>query len=235
MEQYPSSEEGQRAKARDNEAMFDRIAHRYDVLNRLISFGLDARWRRRMVDLCLLGEGMESLDLCCGTGDVTRECHRRGARASGVDASEAMLAVARRRSSSDITYLHGDALALPFADATFDAVTIAFGNRNVASLPKLYGEMARVTRAGGRVASLEITAPTPRWLSALFFAYFGNVPPLLARLLCVDLTAYQYLPASVALYPPAETVTAIMQQAGLRDIHCERHLAGSITIHCGVR
>lgn len=234
-QQYPDDEAAQQKKARDNREMFEAIAARYDLLNGLLSFGLDHRWRRRMIDLCRLQPGMSLLDLCCGTGDVTREAARRGATATGLDASEAMLEVARKKSPSTIEYIAGDALRLPFADNSFDAVTIAFGNRNVASLSKLYSEMARVAKSGGIVASLEITAPINPLLRTLFFSYFRNIPPLMARLLRVDVAAYKYLPASVAVYPTAEAVGDIMRQAGLRDVVFERHMTGAINIHYGVK
>lgn len=234
MEQYPSSMEEQREKARTNRAMFDAIARRYDLLNRLISLGLDARWRARIVDLCALPDGARCLDLCCGTGDVTRALARRGAQAIGLDASAEMLAVARARSGHGITFVQGDALQLPFPDDTFDAVTIAFGNRNVASLEQLYAEMRRVARPHGRVVSLEINRPVSPLIAWGFFLYFSHLPPLLARLVGVDPAAYRYLSASVRSYPTAQAVADIMRQAGLRDIRVESHLAGAIVLHQGI-
>lgn len=234
-QQYPDDEIAQQKKARDNREMFEAIAPRYDMLNNLLSFGLESRWRRRLIDLCQLQSGNDLLDLCCGTGDVTREAARRGATVIGLDASEAMLDVARKNSPAAITYLMGDALSLPFCDNSFDAVTIAFGNRNVVSLCRLYSEMTRVAKSGGRVVSLEITSPANPLLRALFFSYFRTIPPLAARLARVDVAAYQYLPASVAVYPASEAVSEIMRQAGLHDVTFEHHLAGAITIHSGCK
>jgi len=235
MEQYPASEEGRQRKARANRAMFDGIAHRYDLLNRLVSLGLDACWRRRLVDLCAVGEGCRCLDLCCGTGDVTHELARRGAQAIGLDASGRMLAVAQARKAHGMTFVQGDALALPFPDATFDAITIAFGNRNVASLETLYTEMRRVAKPGGHIASLEISRPPSTLLALPFFLYFSLLPAILARLCGADPAAYHYLPESVKQYPSAERVAEIMRNAGLREVRYHAHFGGIIALHVGVK
>lgn len=235
MEQYPASEEGRQRKAQANREMFDAIAPRYDLLNRVMSLGLDACWRRRLVELSALAPGMRCLDLCCGTGDVTRALAQRGATVIGLDASAHMLAVARKRATPNVSFVQGDALCLPYPDNHFDAVTIAFGNRNVASLERLYTEMRRVAVPGGRIVSLEINRPTSRWLCALFFCYFTHIPPLAARLLGANPAAYRYLPASVRAYPSPETVAQTMRDAQLRDVHVECHLGGVIVLHRGVK
>jgi demethylmenaquinone methyltransferase/2-methoxy-6-polyprenyl-1,4-benzoquinol methylase len=232
-DQYPTTEAARAEKARVNRAMFNRIARRYDILNRLISMGLDARWRRLLVERCAIEPGMRALDLCTGTGDVARSLRRVGVEVVGLDASEEMLAVARAREDG-IEYIHGDALALPFPDGSFDAVTIAFGNRNVASLQRLYAEMRRVAKPGGRVVSLEINRPSSPLLASLFFTYFTRVPGLLARLCGVDPAAYAYLAASVRQYPDIATVTGIMTEAGLREITVDRLLGGISVIHRGM-
>lgn len=233
MDQYPTTEEGRREKARANRAMFDGIAGRYDALNRVMSLGMDRYWRRRLVGLCGVEAGMRCLDLCCGTGDVARELARHGAEVTGLDASEAMLAVAREKGGG-ITYVQGDALELPFPDGGFDAVTIAFGNRNVASLERLYAEMRRVAKPGGRVVSLEITAPASPLLRRAFFLYFAHLPALFARLLRADSAAYDYLPDSVRRYPDAQAVAAIMRDAGLREVTVRAFLGGVIVLHRGI-
>jgi len=234
MDQYPATESGRREKARANRAMFDGIARRYDLLNRVMSLGLDARWRRRQVDLCAARPDSRCLDLCCGTGDVARELARRGAAVIGLDASAGMLAMARRRCGETIALVRGDALCLPFPDDSFDAVTIAFGNRNVASLHGLYAEMRRVAKSGGRVVSLEINRPASPWLQWAFLLYFSRLPAFFARLLGSDPSAYEYLPESVRRYPEPAAVAAIMRDAGLREVCIERHLGGIISIHVGI-
>jgi len=213
--------------------MFDGIAARYDLLNRLMSLGLDAHWRRLLVDCCAVAPGMRCLDLCCGTGAVMREFARRGVRVVGVDASARMLAVARQTLGEESDLVQGDALRLPFPADTFDAVTIAFGNRNVANLPALYAEMRRVARPGSRVASLEISRPAWPLLNGLFFLYFSHLPALLARLLGADPSAYRYLPASVRQYPTPDAVAAIMRDTGLRDVQQHASLGGIVVIHHG--
>lgn len=232
MEQYPDTDDARAEKARINRAMFDGIAHRYDLLNRVMSLGLDARWRRRLVALCQVGPGNRCLDLCCGTGAVTRLLAETGAEAIGLDASAGMLEIARQRGAAG--YRQGDALTLPFPAASFDAVTIAFGNRNVASLEMLYAEMRRVARPGGRVVSLEINRPASPVLAALFFFYFSRLPALAARLLRTDPAAYRYLPESVRRYPTPERVAEIMRAAGMETVVIEKHLAGAIVLHLGI-
>lgn len=234
-QQYPATNAGQRAKARANRAMFDAVARRYDLLNGVMSFGLDAGWRRRLVELSAVGPGSRALDLCTGTGGVARLLAQHGAQVVGLDASFAMLAHAQCAENAPVAYVQGDALQLPFPADRFDAVTIAFGNRNVASLPALYQEMRRVARPGGRIASLEITGPTTPWLRALFFLYFTHLPPLIARLLGTNSAAYAYLPDSVRRYPAPPAVAAIMREAGLRDVAIYPLLAGAVVIHVGVK
>ncbi|MHB9130579.1 MAG: ubiquinone/menaquinone biosynthesis methyltransferase [Armatimonadota bacterium] len=238
MDQYPTTAEGRAEKARANRAMFDGIAARYDLLNRVMSLGLDRHWRRRLVDLCEIAPGAHCLDLCCGTGDVTRELSRRGAHAIGLDASHNMLTMAQQQPwTSDFgpwTYTQGDALSLPFPDHSFDAITIAFGNRNVASLEALYREMCRVAKPGGRVVSLEINRPSSPALNGLFFLYFAHLPALFARFLGADPSAYTYLPESVRRYPAPESVAEIMRNVGLQEVTFERHMGGIIVLHRGI-
>jgi len=234
----PSSDSPTRAEqqeqASSNRAMFDVVAPHYDLLNRLMSLGMDARWRRTLVELSEVTPGCRALDLCCGTGAVTRELSERGAQTVGLDASAQMLAVAQHQ-KGPIAYVQGDALNTPFPDCTFDIVTIAFGNRNVASLPALFQEMWRIAKPGGRVASLEITGPTSPWLRRLFFLYFAYLPPLMARLLGADLRAYNYLPDSVRRYPEPNAIASLMCDAGLRDVAIHQLLAGAVVIHRGIR
>lgn len=190
--------------------MFDRIAPVYDVMNRVMTAGLDRRWRRRTAE-AVVEPGARVLDACCGTGDLAIEAERQGATVTGIDFSEPMLARARRKSAT-VEWVQGDLLALPFDDGSFDAATVGFGVRNVSDLGVALGELRRVLRPGGRLAILEITRP--RGLLRPFFAlWFGRVVPLLGRVLPGG-KAYTYLPASVLRFPGAEDLAQLIDEAG---------------------
>ena len=182
-------------------SMFDRIAPVYDLMNRVMTAGLDVRWRRRAAR-AVVHDGDRVLDAACGTGDLALADLAAGAgRVTGLDFSEQMLVRARRK-STEIEWIQGDLLALPFADATFDAATVGFGVRNVADLELALRELRRVLRPGGRLAILEITQP--RGLLRVFFGvWFDRVVPLLGKVLPGG-AAYTNLPASVKRFPPAD-------------------------------
>ena len=204
------------AKVKAVDDMFDAIAPRYDLLNRLLTFGMDVGWRRRTVRSLELPPGSLVLDLACGTGDLCRELAKRGHRAVGVDRSAGMLA-ARPPSSgrAGAPLVRGDALRLPFPPNSVDGVVCGFALRNFASLKPFLAECARVLRPGGRVALLEVSEPESsvlRWGHGL---YFGKVVPLVGGLVS-DRAAYQYLPKSVAYLPPPNRMVAMMSEAGFR-------------------
>jgi demethylmenaquinone methyltransferase/2-methoxy-6-polyprenyl-1,4-benzoquinol methylase len=211
--------------------MFDRIAPVYDVMNRVMTMGLDLRWRR-LAARSVVRPGDSVLDAACGTGDFAIADLRAGAaRVVGVDFAERMLARARRKAPA-IEWVRGDMLALPFADATFDAATVGFGVRNVADLELSLRELQRVLRPGGRVAILEITQP--RGLLRPFYSmWFDRLVPLLGKVLPGG-SAYSYLPASVKRFPTAEELAELMRAAGFTEVRI-RLLAGSIVaLHVGV-
>jgi demethylmenaquinone methyltransferase/2-methoxy-6-polyprenyl-1,4-benzoquinol methylase len=213
-------------------SMFDRIAPVYDPMNRVMTMGLDLRWRRLAAE-AVVQRGDRVLDAACGTGDLALADLRAGAsRVTGLDFSEAMLARARRKAPA-LDWVQGDMLALPFADATFDAATVGFGVRNVADLEAALRELRRVLRQGGRVAILEITRP--RGLAKTFFGvWFDRIVPLLGRLLPVGGEAYTYLPASVKRFPDADALAALLGECGFADVRV-RLLGGSIVaLHTGV-
>ncbi len=213
-------------------SMFDRIAPVYDVMNRVMTAGLDIRWRRLAASLAVQ-PGDRVLDAACGTGDLALAALRAGAgRVTGLDFAERMLERARAKAPS-LDWVQGDLLALPFADATFDAVTVGFGVRNVADLPLALRELRRVLRPGGRLAILEITQP--RGLLKPFFSlWFDRVVPLLGKLLRSGGEAYTYLPASVKRFPAAEDLATLLRDCGFADVRW-RLLGGSIVaIHTGV-
>jgi demethylmenaquinone methyltransferase/2-methoxy-6-polyprenyl-1,4-benzoquinol methylase len=213
------------------ESMFDRIAPVYDVMNRVMTAGLDRRWRRLTVD-AVVHPGDRVLDACCGTGDLAvAAARRRAASVVGLDFSERMLDRARRKSQT-VDWVRGDLLALPFADASFDAATVGFGVRNVADLDRALGELRRVLRTGGRLAILEITQPRGV-LRPFFSVWFERVVPLLGRLLPGG-RAYTYLPASVRRFPGAEELVSLLEEAGFEAVQF-RLLGGSIVaLHSGV-
>jgi demethylmenaquinone methyltransferase/2-methoxy-6-polyprenyl-1,4-benzoquinol methylase len=210
--------------------MFDRIAPVYDAMNRIMTAGLDLRWRRLAASE-VVRPGDRVLDAACGTGDLAIADHRAGAlEVTGVDFSPRMLERARRKAPG-LRFVEGDMLALPFADGSFDAATVGFGVRNVVELEAALRELRRVLGAGGRLAILEITRP--RGVLRPFFAlWFERAVPLLGRLLPGG-DAYAYLPASVARFPGAEELAALLERAGFAEVRF-RLLAGSIVaLHTG--
>jgi demethylmenaquinone methyltransferase/2-methoxy-6-polyprenyl-1,4-benzoquinol methylase len=210
--------------------MFDRIAPVYDAMNRVMTAGLDLRWRR-LAAAEVVQPGNHVLDAACGTGDLAVADHRAGAASvTGLDFSPRMLARARRKAPG-LEWVEGDLLALPFPDNSFDAATVGFGVRNVADLELALRELGRVLRPGGRLAVLEITQP--RGLLRPFFGFwFDRIVPLLGRALPGG-AAYSYLPASVARFPGAEELAGLLERAGFAEVRF-RLLAGSIVaLHTG--
>jgi len=209
--------------------MFDRIAPVYDVMNHVMTAGLDVRWRRLAAE-SVVQPGDRVLDAACGTGDLAVADLKAGAgRVTGLDFSERMLQRARRKAPLD--WVHGDMLALPFADATFDAATVGFGVRNVEDLELALRELRRVLRPGGRVAILEITQPRGA-LRPFYSLWFDRVVPLLGKVLPGG-DAYTYLPASVKRFPTAERLADMLREAGFSAVRFSL-LAGSIVaLHTG--
>jgi demethylmenaquinone methyltransferase/2-methoxy-6-polyprenyl-1,4-benzoquinol methylase len=214
-------------------AMFDRIARVYDRMNSVMTAGMHHRWRRRAAELARVGPGSTALDVATGTGDLAIELARRGAEVTGSDFAPAMLEIARRKAPG-LRFEEGDALQLAHPDGSFDAVTVGFGARNFADLDRGLGEMARVTRQGGRVVVLEITTPQKPPLSWFFRAWFDRVVPQLGRL-AGDSDAYTYLPSSVRRFPGPEELGSRMAAAGLADVRWILTAGGIIAIHSGTK
>lgn len=209
--------------------MFDRISPVYDAMNRLMTAGLDRRWRDLAAEAAVR-RGDRVLDVCCGTGDLAVAAERAGGRVTGLDFSERMLARARRKSSS-IEWVRGDALALPFEDGSFEAATVGFGVRNLEDLEAGFRELARVLTPGGRLACLEITRP--RGLLRPFFRlWFDGVVPLLGRLLPGG-DAYTYLPASVRRFPGPADLAELMTRAGFAEVRWRALGGGIVALHIG--
>jgi demethylmenaquinone methyltransferase/2-methoxy-6-polyprenyl-1,4-benzoquinol methylase len=202
--------------------MFDRIASRYDLLNRVLTFGMDVGWRRLTVRELGLRSGSRVLDVACGTGDLCRELEAGGMRPVGVDFSIEMLRAAR----TGAPLVEADALALPFADSTVEGVTCGFALRNVVDIGRLFGEMARVLRPDGRVALLEVSEPANPVLRAGHTVYFRRVVPAVGSLLS-DGAAYRYLPRSVSYLPEPPVLMAMLAAAGFSAVR-RRPLSGGI-------
>jgi len=210
--------------------MFDRIAPVYDPMNRLMTAGLDVRWRR-LAAAVVVRPGDRVLDAACGTGDFALADLDAGAReVVGIDFAPRMLERARRK-STEIDWIQADLLALPFPDESFDVATVGFGVRNLAELERGLRELRRVLRPGGRIAVLEITRPRGA-LRPFFSVWFERIVPLAGRLLPGG-RAYGYLPASVRRFPPAEELAELLEHAGFENVRF-RLLAGSIVaLHTG--
>jgi demethylmenaquinone methyltransferase/2-methoxy-6-polyprenyl-1,4-benzoquinol methylase len=189
--------------------MFDTIAPRYDLVNRVMTFRMDVGWRRRTVRSLDLPTGSRVLDLACGTGDLCIELVRSGHLPIGVDLSFGMLAAARTRAP----LVHADVLRLPVPDGAVDGITCGFALRNLEELPRFFEELARVLRPGGRIALLEVAEPPNPVLRAGHAVYFGKVVPRIGGLLS-DPAAYRYLPKSVSYLPSGERMLGMLDQAG---------------------
>jgi demethylmenaquinone methyltransferase / 2-methoxy-6-polyprenyl-1,4-benzoquinol methylase len=213
------------------EAMFDRISPVYDPMNRLMTAGLDGRWRRLTVR-AVVRPGDRVLDACCGTGDLAVEAERAGATVTGLDFSERMLERARTKSAS-IEWVRGDLLALPFEDASFDAATVGFGIRNVEDLEGGLRELARVLRPGGRLGCLEITRPRGA-LKPFFRLWFDGFVPAAGHVLPGG-AAYTYLPASVRRFPGPEDLGEAMRRAGFGEIGWRLLGGGIVALHAATR
>lgn len=219
------------AKVAAVDAMFDAIAPRYDLCNRLISLGLDVGWRRRTVRaLGSPGAGVV-LDLACGTGDLCRELRRAGFEAVGVDRSAGMLAAADPRPAP---LVQGDALRLPLRDGAVAGVVCGFALRNFAGLGPVFAECARVVRDGGRVAFLEVDTPPSAVLRVGHRVWFGGVVPAVGAVLS-DGAAYRYLPRSVAYLPPPGELAVMLRNAGFTGVERTRLSGGIAQLVTAVR
>ena len=210
-------------------AMFDRIAPVYDAMNRVMTAGLDGRWRKETAE-AVVSAGDRVLDACCGTGDLALADLRAGGVVTGLDFSERMLERARRK-SSQIEWIQGDALALPFEEDSFDAATVGFGVRNLEDLERGLAELARVLRAGGRLGVLEITRPSGV-LERFYDVWFYRVVPALGKLLPGG-KAYTYLPASVKRFPGPDDLAGLLREAGFSDVRYRLFAGGIVALHTG--
>jgi demethylmenaquinone methyltransferase/2-methoxy-6-polyprenyl-1,4-benzoquinol methylase len=219
--------------------MFGRIVRRYDAMNRLMTGGRDVAWRREAARLAVGGSGADrALDVATGTGDLALALAAAGARfVVGLDFACPMVraAAAKARGRPGVALAVGDALRLPFADARFDACTVAFGLRNMADYEAALREMSRVLRPGGRLVCLELTPYRRPVFGRLFGWYFSRVIPLVGGLLSGDRAAYRYLPRSVAAFPSASALAELMRRAGLADVSCRSLGGGTVALHVGTK
>jgi demethylmenaquinone methyltransferase/2-methoxy-6-polyprenyl-1,4-benzoquinol methylase len=224
------------------ERMFSAIVPRYDLMNRVMTAGLDRRWRRLAAREAALRLGEEALDACCGTGDLAFAVAAAypGCRVTGVDFSGEMLARAREKAVSRgdagrrVDFAAADLLALPFADDRFSAATVAFGVRNVADVARALRELRRVVRSGGRIVCLETVKAQPGAGGRVHGLWSERVVPFLGRVVAGQPAAYAYLPASVATFADADELAALMSRAGLVGVRYRRLGFGAVALHVGV-
>jgi len=223
-------------KANKVRAMFGAIAGKYDLNNRLHSFGRDQAWRKATVRMLGLRRSDEALDVACGTGDLTRALHAGGAgKVVGLDFTPEMLDVARAKQDG-LEYIQGDAMALPFEDASFDVVTIAFGLRNVQDPARAVGEFFRVLRPDGRLAILEFDRPSPPPVAWMNDLYCKKIMPMTATLISRDKSgAYKYLPRSIETFLDRPAMKSVLEGAGF-TVRAQRRLTFGVCVcHVGVK
>jgi len=230
---------GEQRAAKVND-LFAAIARRYDLLNDLQSFGLHRRWKHRVVELAAVGPGQRALDVCCGTGDLALALARRGAEVTGLDFSQAMLEIAEARhlknSQSSIAnpkFTQGDAQQLPFPDNLFDAVTVGYGLRNLASWETGLREMFRVAKPGARLVALDFGKPPNALWRAIYFGHLRCSVPLIGRLFCGNADAYAYIHESLKHYPAQEGVAEKMRELKLSNVRVINLLGGAMAINSG--
>jgi demethylmenaquinone methyltransferase / 2-methoxy-6-polyprenyl-1,4-benzoquinol methylase len=231
-----SSPESKRRYVRQ---LFATIADRYDFITRFLSYGRDRHWKRKLVSLAGPERALDSgeprgLDLACGTGDIAALLATRSVRVVGLDITHRMLQLAQAR-HSNITFVTGDMLSLPFADAMFDIVTTGYGLRNVPDLPKAIAEIARVLKPQGMLLSLDFNKPSNALVRAVYLTYLTVVGSTLGFLLHGDADTYRYIPESIRRYPGAIAVSEMIRQAGFTSSEYIPVLGGLMAIHRAVR
>lgn len=228
----------QRSKTSQVREMFDSIAPAYDFMNRAMTMGIDRLWRRRAVSMVKRANPSHILDVATGTGDLAITLARAlpASRVTGIDLSPGMIALGREKveaaSLTDrVTLVEGDCLALPFDDATFDCVTVAYGVRNFERLAEGYREMARVLAPGGTLCVIELTTPRNPLVKPLYNLYTRHIIPLVGRMVSKDVRAYAYLPESIAAVAQGREMLALMEAAGLTDTRLRSMTLGTCTIY----
>jgi demethylmenaquinone methyltransferase/2-methoxy-6-polyprenyl-1,4-benzoquinol methylase len=211
--------------------LFATVASRYDLINDLQSLGLHRWWKSHLIRLAQTRPRHKALDVCCGTGDIALGLARAGAEVVGLDFSEAMLAVARSRNPAlRVEWLQGDALRLPFADDTFDRVTIGYGLRNLGDIPAALDGFLRVLHPGGRLLVLDFGKPENRLWRALYYGYLRRVVPVFGRIFCGDTQTHAYILESLRHYPGQRGVAKLLAGLGAEDIQTHDLLGGAMSI-----
>ncbi|MGE5813487.1 MAG: ubiquinone/menaquinone biosynthesis methyltransferase [Acidobacteriota bacterium] len=225
------------SKERYVRRLFDTIADRYDLITVILSFGRDAAWKKRLVRMAPVPAGALALDLACGTGDISYETARAGARVIGLDVTERMIRLARgkRDAHGRVEFVVGDMMKLPFGRASFDLVTTGYGIRNVPELGPALDEIARVLRPGGVFLSLDFNRPENAAMRAIYLAYLHVVGGALGWVLHRDPDAYRYIPATIKRYPGAPSVAAMLRERGFATAEWTRVLGGLMAIHVARR
>ena len=217
--------------------LFATIATRYDLINDIQSLGAHRRWKQRVANLANVKPGDRALDLCCGTGDISFALAKSGAQVSGLDFSEAMLAVANQRNPQSAIrnpqFIQGDAQKTLFANDTFDAVTVGFGLRNLASWEAGLDEMVRVAKPGARLIVLDFGKPDNALWRAIYFTYLKLLVPFLGLLVCGKPSAYAYIIASLRDYPAQRGVEERMKKLGLVNVRVDNFIGGAMSINYG--
>ena len=218
-------------------ALFGRIASRYDLINSIQSAGLHKRWKRRVLKLANVSADQSALDVCCGTGDIALGLADSGARVTGVDFSEPMLAIARQRIRPEkpglSAFLNGDAQELPFPNETFDVVTCGYGLRNLEDWEKGLREMHRVARKGGKIITLDFGKPSEPVFRALYFAYLRVMVPFFGFVFCGDSAAYAYILQSLKNFPAQKGIAASMEALGMEQVRIIELAGGAMAINYG--
>ena len=230
-----SAFESPEARRRHVRRLFATIADRYDLITRVLSYGMDGRWKRRVIARAGVRAGERALDLATGTGDIAYALAARGAVVAGLDVTHQMLKLARAkqpdRGAPSITWTTGDMTALPFPDCVFKIVTTSYGLRNVPDLDEAIAEIVRVLAPGGRFLSLDFNRPESRVVGTIYLGYLGIVGAVLGWVLHGDPDTYRYIPASIRRYPGAAGVADRLRRAGLTGVEAIPLLGGLMTIH----
>ena len=240
MERQPLSEAlaSETGKAVYVRRLFATIADRYDLITRVLSYGRDAAWKRRLVAMSGAGPGTRVLDLACGTGDIAFALAERGARVTGLDLTLRMIELARSKSPPRpaVAFLTGDMMGLPFADgARFDVVTAGYGLRNVPRLEPAIGEIRRVLRPGGLLLSLDFNRPSSALMRGIYLGYLTIVGSALGWILHRDPDTYRYIPESIERYPGADGVASLLERSGFQDCRVVPLLGGLMAINTARR